>query len=314
MASAIDIPGSGFSYFADDILWVMDRQDGELDARGRARGSLYAVSPDDERVMFKIPHVVGDCPVAAFGAIWLCTPATGLDAVTRIDLTTHDVDLLKTSDAANSEPEAICLGRPRHLWISNHLIGTITRLDGDTGNTQMTVGMRDSYGEAPRGKCATDLDNVWMVMSSSTQLVRFDGRRGAEIGRIDIPTPSGERWLDGVIKVGRYLFITSLNAVQKVIPAVVPTQSGRADRLVANLVFDDATAEHSYTTTDGSNLWLARSQVNRLYRIDPESFVVTGYIDLPVEPQGLTSNGRYVWVRTDGQVLKIDVSEPGRAY
>ena len=307
VVSKIDIPGSGFIHLADGLLWVMDRHDGELDANGRPLGSLYAIDPLQSRVAFRIRHVVGDCPVVAYEAIWLCTTAGGLDSVTHIDLATHHANLLKTSDAASPEPEAICPGTRGHLWVSNHAVGTVARLDATTGQVQRTVDMSDRTGEAPRGKCASMRDSVWMVLSSTGQLLRFDARTGGEIGRIDIPTPSGEPWLDGVIEAGGYLFIPSRNAVQKVVPAVVPAVSGRADRLVANLTFNDADSEHDYVASDGQALWLARSQANRLYRVDPESFTVTGYVDLPAEPVGVSAAGNYVWVRTEGQVLQLAV-------
>lgn len=301
----LDVPGSGAIIFGDDSLWVVDMEEGELAEDGTSpAGSLLEVDPGSGDILDRIPGAVGGWPNIGAGAIWLCTAAGDLDVLTRVDLATHEVRRIATSDPRQLPHGTAFAGG--NLWVANWSSGDLVRMDPQTGRVRQTIHLGDySTGQAPRS-LISDGHSLW-VGNDNGLVSRFDGATGDQTSRLQLPFR--EVGFDGIDSRRHVLYA---NAVRG--NSLLEINIGQAgpDRLGRELPLTEEVDGMLGGFAMGTDLlWVATTNPDQLLRIDPETFAIrermplTGMAHESNVPVALAASGRTVWIRVEGKVVEL---------
>jgi outer membrane protein assembly factor BamB len=301
----IAVPGSGVVVYAGGSLWVGDSRHETMAADGMSpAGVLYQVDPVSGSVAAPIPGVVGGWRSVSDGYLWMCTLMSDLNVLTRVDLGSHQVTRLATSEPRQPpHGTAYVAGR---LWVANSDSGDLVALDPDTGRVLQTVHVGNpDMGETPILP-VTDGSGLWFSTPSG-EIWHFDGLTGKPISRLGVSThqvnivgvDTGRRTLYAVEAGGRTIFEVGMDQLG--------TWRGR--KLTLSTIaggIQTATA----TISNGA-LWVATANPAQLLMVDLQSFQIRerlplgGVDEKSMVPVDLTSGRGVVWVRTHDKVLEL---------
>lgn len=303
----LEVPGSGSIIYGDDSLWVVDMKDGELAEDGTTpAGSLYQIDPGSGDILDRIPGAVGGWPNIGAGAIWLCTAAGELDVLTRVDLATHEVRRIATSDPKQlPHGTAFAAG---NLWVANWSSGDLVRMDPETNQVRQTIHIGDyGTGQAPHS-LVSDGHSLW-VGNDNGLITRFDGATGEQTSQLQLPLPFREVGIDGIDTRRHVLYAHAIRG--NTLLEINTGQSG-PDRFGSELPLTkevDGMLGGFAIGTD--SLWVATTNPDRLLRIDPETFTISDRMPLAGMahesnvPVALAASGRTVWIRVEGKVVEL---------
>jgi hypothetical protein len=301
----VEVPGSGSIIYGDDSLWVVDMKDGELAEGGTTpAGSLYQIDPGSGDILDRIPGAVGGWPNIGAGAIWLCTAAGDLNVLTRVDLATHEVRQIATSDPRQlPHGTAFAAG---NLWVANWSSGDLVRIDPKTDRVQQTIHIGNyGTGQAPHS-LISDGHSLW-VGDDDGMLTRFDGATGEQTSRLRLPFR--EVAFDGIDPDRHVLYA---HAVRGNSLLEIKTGQPGPDRIGRELpLTEEVDGMLGGVAIGTDSLWVATTNPDQLLRIDPETFTIserlpmTGMAHESNVPVALAASGRTVWIRVEGEVMEL---------
>jgi DNA-binding SARP family transcriptional activator/streptogramin lyase len=278
-----------------------------------AAGALVLVAA----VVAALVRILAGGGSAAVGhAVAVLDPETG-EVVSRI--------------AVGKRPVAVAVGAGG-VWVASADDGTVSRIDPRTGEVVATIGLG-----VPASDIAVGAGSVWATSGSLGTLIRIDPRSNAPVDTIDlsgseplapnaahgVAVGSGAVWVgSGSRSVARVAVATRAVAATVrvgVAPASLVTDAGdvwaatrsRVARIDSRTNEVTATVAHSSfsaTLAAGAGaVWLAESK-GSLWRIDPETAVVTAGVPLLASTSSVAVLGSDVWVAsaTAGTVTRVD--------
>lgn len=303
VSRTLSLPRWGILLRADGSLWVGDARDAALNPAGTApAGRLLQIDPGTGQVVARIRGAVGGWPDVGDGAIWLCTAAGGLDVLTRVDLSTHEVTRFRTAPG-NPLPHGIAVTRDG-LWVANTDLDELTRLDPVTGSVTSQVDFgSDVKGDGPWLPIA-DRGTIW-VTTDDGRVVGVASATGREVADVKLPLREARTvwWEHHVLYVA--------GSSGNVFAVDVSRQRHPTTHAVPGLTALMGLGDIEGLTSAGGSLWAVLVDSSELLRIDPVTFAVTGRISLPPIdsssriPAALAATGGSIWVRVEGKVLEI---------
>lgn len=301
----LGVPGSGATVYGGGSLWAVDMKDGQLTGDGTSpAGSLYQIDPASGHVLDRIPGAVGGWPNIGAGAIWLCTAAGDLNVLTRVDLATHEIRRIATSDPRQLPHGTVFAAG--NLWVANWATGDLVRLDPATDRVRRTIHIgKSGTGQAPLS-LISDGHSFW-VGSDNGLITRFDGATGERTGRLQLPFR--QVLFDGIDPLRHVLYAHSLRG--NGLLEVTIGQSG-PDRIGRELpLTEEVDGMIGGFALGADSLWVATLNPDQLLRIDPGTFTIrermplTGLSHGSNVPVALAASGRTVWIRVEGKVLEL---------
>jgi hypothetical protein len=308
LVATIPVPDDGPITTGAGSVWVFDAVSGGIDHPDqRPVGFLLRISPRDDAVADRIPHVFGGGGLAVgLGAVWVGSPI--LNRLLRVDLETHFVAEITTGPGPDQWPfqPVVAMGE---VWVPNHHAGTVLQFDPARGALK-------TFRWGPRGgggpiHTVTDGTWVWVAANRDPTILWINANTGYTRGRIDVG-PSGT--CGGLAVSDDALWVTSgwdqafscgageptLNRIDVATGTIVPIE-------LPEVAVDVAVLDGSVwvlTTT-------APGQLAALVRIDPATNEVVGRLPLrgsenPTDPMA-TGMGA-LWVRVKDSVYRV---EPG---
>ncbi|HEX6921368.1 MAG TPA: hypothetical protein VF314_14185 [Actinomycetes bacterium] len=306
VARSLDVPGSGTIVYADGALWVVDMKSGKLTADGSApAGEMYQIDPDSGDVLDRLPGAVGGWASVGAGAIWLSTAAGDLNALTRVDLASHEVTRWSTSQPTQlPHGSGIAAG---NLWVANSDSGDLIRMNPRTHQLLQTVHLGQSVkGESPTS-LVTDGSSVWASTDDGV-VWRVAGATGEKLSRLQLPIR--EARLVGIDPRRHTLYAASIRGNTLVeIDADQPGTDWHGRELSVSRAADEGMLLDVAIGPD--SVWAATRNPDQLLRIDPETFRITDR--MPLTGMDLESNvavdlatgGGATWIRIKDKVLEL---------
>ena len=301
----VEVPGSGAAFVADGSLWVVDMAGGSLTADGTApAGDLYQLDPESGQILDRIPGAVGGWPTVGAGAVWLSTAAGGLDVLTRVDLTTHEVTRITTSHPRSLPHGVAVVGDA--VWVASTGTGDLLVLDSHSLATQQSIHLGDERsGRAPQS-IVTDGASVW-VSDDNGVVSRFDGLTGVRTSRVHLPAK--EVRLDGIDGAGTlYAHTLRGNSVFEITTGVgsEPDTIGRELPLTA-----EVDSMLGGLTIGPGSVWAATLNPDQLLRVDPASLDISeqapiaGIDHESNVPIAIAATEDTAWVRVEDKVIEV---------
>jgi glutamine cyclotransferase len=178
----------------------------------------------------------------------------------------------------------------RHIWVANGLKGDIWVVDPSSGKVQKKIKPAGTFTESLISKDKDiyvvtdwDLEKIYTARIENDSLVI---QKEASFGGSH---PAGVAWN------GRNFFvITWTRSLTGTKFAVIKMDD--KFNVVKSYRINDI-QEPSQIAWDGKNLWISSWYDRRIYKLDPDTMEVLGYIDSPVKKTtGITWDGKSLWV------------------
>jgi YVTN family beta-propeller protein len=214
----------------------------------------------------------------------------------RIDPTTYDPI---AAPAVGTDPSAVVAGGGS-VWVANRQDRTVTAIDPDTNEVQVTI---PASGSGPVGQGGPGLvfasGTLWVANAAQRQVARVDP------GSDPIAVPVGAS-------------PTAIVAFQDAVWVAARTPSGGGllvrinaptNRVVRRIPLDHAPTGLAITP-DGGSVWVATAGDDAIHRIDTHAGRVVRRIKLPQAPDQAAYGDGEVWVTssTSNVVLRIDAA------
>ena len=291
-AAVIPLPGASSLAVADGVLWVL------------ASGGVVRIDPESNRVVGQPLRVPADAEVIAvgLGALWvagvapgdLATP--GVDAVTRIDLTTGR----RVATVRVGRAPLDLAATPGAVWFTNSGGGgdSVARIDP---RTNRLVGRPARTGASPQS-LATGGGSLWVANHDAATVTRIELASGKVVANIPVPSePHRVAYGAGAAWVGNW----HDNSVSRIDPAtnrVVGSPIPIGFHHAGNLVIG---AGSVWVTSDYRANGAAEDVV--VVRIHPQSNRAVETIAVGGHPIDVAAAGGAVWVSVadPGTVLRI---------
>jgi outer membrane protein assembly factor BamB len=306
VARTIPIPHAGSILYAEGSVWVVDENHRELNVDQAPAGELYQIDPETGDVLDRIPEGVGGWPSAGGGAIWLCTAAGDLNVLTRVDLATHEVTRHAT-DNPPSLPHGSTLAAGVQ-WVADRDHGDLLRVDPATGRVLSRLHIGSDKNDGSPNVPVYDRHTVW-VSTAAGQVVGVDPATSGIASRLQLPVHDAFV----MAKRGHVLYaVVGVDLYEINVGAHHHATVGR------ELVLDNVTSQSAVAamTSGLGYLWAIQLNPDRLLRIDPVTFKVTG--SRPVTginhqsytAAGIVAGSGALWIRTHDRLLELAPPSP----
>lgn len=321
IVARIPIPDTGTVAFGayNGSVWVIDRQAGALDANGVPKGALYRIDPARNKIVARIPGVIGGS--IAFGedfgalrtngeeAVWVTSSA--VNGLFRVHTRTHEVIRIPVGPLADEWPASVVTTRSGStpgpvfaVWVANHHGGEIVRIDPWSKKIVASVRWGDAGPGGPQ-RLATDGSRIWAIGSRNSSVLEIDPATNREVRRIDV-APAGT--CGGIDLDADAVWITSGFDLPYACwrrPGWALTRIDRATGAVRRLAVG---GERPFDVKVAfGSLWvLTDVPSTSLFRIDPKTLRILGRLRLPGRPDwtaAITASVGSLWVRVIGAKL-----------
>jgi hypothetical protein len=274
--------------------WGLTREPDELHADGTPVGELYQVDPVSGDVLAQIPGAIGGFPTTGEGAVWLCTLAGGLQLVTRVDMTTHEVTRFATSDLAEYEPETV-LAAGGAVWVGNNWAGEVVKVDPRTLAVVEHIRVSDGDHGGPRSFAVANGSDAWFPVSGIGDVVRLDMDESRETSRLDLP--AGQ--IDGVALDRNVLYVAHETGIARADVAEAGSERVLNWRREYRPPADLEVGFGSLWGVGGRD-----DATDELLRLDPVTLETTGRVALDAgSSMALTDTS--VWVRVKDELIEV---------
>ncbi len=319
LARTIRVPEHGTMIFADGSLWVGSRPLGVFD---EPTGTTYQIDPASGKVLHRFPGVAGEWPAVGAGAIWFNTTSVMPGLVTRLDLTTHDVKLIRTGTGPQSSPFAPYVARDK-VWVADFAQRGLAEIDARTGQVLKRSRPRPDLSGL-RGWTAGDGHTFFVNVFESGRYTRFDAVTGKPVSVVDTHISAGGG--GALVQDGHTLYaamgqgspVDEDLATGYVVAIDVGTVG--SEKVIHELRLPGPEAVYGADPTrlvlGFGSLWAVRYSPSELIRIDPATLHITGRMPIPgpVPPEGEPPGGPWrdvavgggsLWVRSPGLVQQF---------
>jgi len=289
--------GGGSLWIVSKPKWGLTREPNELNADGTPVGSLFEVDPESGEVLARVPGAVGGFPTTGEGAVWLCTLAGGLQLVTRVDMRTHEVTRIATSDLDEYEPEAVAVAGGG-VWVGNNWAGEIVKVDPETLDVVAHIKVADGEFSGPRSWTAAADHDAWFALSGNGDVVRVDTDKSREVSRVDLPDGVTE----GVTLDGDTLYVAHEHGIARVDVSQIGAEhvlNWRREHRAAG----DLEVGFGFVWAVGR----ADDATDEVLRLDPVTLQTTGRLSVD-EGTSLALTEASVWVRVEDELIEVSPS------
>lgn len=173
----------------------------------------------------------------------------------------------------------------------NQLLGTAA--------TGQVVGPPIIVGHSPEG-IWSDGSNVWVSNHDDNTVSMINATSKAVISTIPVGTGP-----DGIMSDGTHVWIANLNSNSI---TELSAASGSPVATISDGSFNQPVA----VSSDGTDVWVANEGGNSVSKLDIATATVTDSIALGTSPDGIYSDGQFVWVAgmgfSPGAVFELDAT------
>jgi len=190
----------------------------------------------------------------------------------------------------------------KYIWVVNGLKGDIWVLDPASGKVQSQIKPAGTFTEAVISK----EKDLYIVTDWDMEKL-YTARIENNALSVQKEVPFADAHPAGVVWNGKFLFVITWTRSLAGTKFAILKMDDKFNILKSYQIKD--IQEPSQIAWDGKNLWVSSWYDRRIYKLDPDTMDILGYIKSPVKKTtGITWDGAFLWVTgTYSDLYKIEL-------